>query len=47
MVKDRVVKVLEAVNSKDKGEVYWWHSLYLRISNRAIRPLRTACLEES
>ncbi len=42
--KDRMVKALEAVNAMDKGEVYWWHSLYLRIGNRAIRALRTAYL---
>jgi hypothetical protein len=42
--KDRMVKTLEAVNSMDKGEVYWWHSLYLRIGDKAIRALRTAYL---
>jgi hypothetical protein len=42
--KDRMVKALEAVNSMDKGEVYWWHSLYLRIGDKAIRALRTAYL---
>jgi len=41
---DRMVKALEAVNSMDKGEVYWWHSLYLRIGDKAIRALRTAYL---
>ena len=43
-VKDRIVKALEAVNSMDKGEVYWWHSLYLRIGDKAMRALRTAYL---
>jgi len=42
--KDRMIKALEAVNSMDKGEVYWWHSLYLRIGDKAIRALRTAYL---
>jgi hypothetical protein len=39
---DRVIKALEAVNSMDRGEVYWWHSLYLRMGDKAIRALRTA-----
>jgi len=42
--KDRMVKALQAVNAMDKGEVYWWHSLYLRVGDRAIRALRTAYL---
>jgi len=41
---DRMVKALEAVHSMDKGEVYWWHSLYLRIGDKAMRALRTAYL---
>jgi len=42
--KHRMVKALETVNSMDKGEVYWWHSLYLKIGDKAIRALRTAYL---
>ncbi|MBS7609963.1 hypothetical protein KEJ36_03980 [Candidatus Bathyarchaeota archaeon] len=43
-MRERVVKMLEVVSSMDKGEVYWWHSLYLRIGDRAIRALRRAYL---
>jgi hypothetical protein len=43
-MRDRMVKMLEVVSSMDKGEVYWWHSLYLRIGERAIRALRRAYL---
>jgi hypothetical protein len=42
--RDRITRALERVNSMDKGEVYWWHSLYLRMGDRAIRALRTAYL---
>jgi hypothetical protein len=37
-------KMLEAVEAMDKGEVYWWHSLYLKLGEKAIRALRTAYL---
>lgn len=36
-----LVVVVEAM---DRGEVYWWHSLYLKLGERAIRALRSAYL---
>jgi len=42
--KSRIEKTLETVKSMDKGEVYWWHSLYLKIGESAIQALRTAYL---
>lgn len=41
---DHVSKMLETVASMDRGEVYWWHSLYLKLSDKAIRALRSAYL---
>jgi hypothetical protein len=40
----KIPKVLEAVSGMDRGEIYWWHSLYLKLGARAIRALRTAYL---
>lgn len=41
---DLIPKMLEAVAAMDRGEVYWWHSLYLRLGDRAIRAVRSAYL---
>lgn len=37
-----ISKMLEVVEAMDRGEVYWWHSLYLKLGDRAIRALRSA-----
>jgi hypothetical protein len=37
-----ITRMLEAVEAMDKGEVYWWHSLYLKRGEKAIRALRAA-----
>jgi len=37
-----VSKMLDAVEAMDKGEIYWWHSLYLKLGHKAIQSLRTA-----
>jgi hypothetical protein len=42
--KNRMIRILEAVDSMDRGELYWWHSLYLRRGDKAIRALRTTYL---
>jgi len=41
---DLIPKMLEAVAAMDRGEVYWWHSLYLKLNDKAIRALRSAYL---
>ena len=38
----KITKVLEAVESMDRGEVFWWYSLYLKLGHKAIQALRTA-----
>lgn len=42
--RENIIKLLEAIEKMDRGEVYWWYNLYLRMGGRAIRALRTAYL---
>lgn len=37
-----ITKILEAVESMDRGEVFWWYSLYLKLGYKAIQGLRMA-----
>ena len=38
----RMNQLAEAVASMDRGEIFWWYSLFLRLGERAIRSLREA-----
>lgn len=38
------VKLLETVEKMDRGEVYWWYSLCLKLGHKAISALRSAYL---
>lgn len=40
--RNRITKIIEAVKSMDKGEVWWWHSLCLKVGEKGIRALRSA-----
>lgn len=42
--RENIMKLLEAIERMDRGEVYWWYSLYLRIGAKAIKALRTTYL---
>jgi len=39
---DKVNGLLEAVKEMDRGEVFWWYSLYLKLGPKAILSLRAA-----
>jgi len=39
---NRVNALLEAVKEMDRGEVFWWYSLYLKLGSKAVRSLRAA-----
>jgi len=41
---ERASKILKDIKLMDKGEVYWWHSLYLKVGYKAIQALRLAYL---
>ena len=36
--RNRITKIIEAVKSMDKGEVWWWHSLCLKVAKREYEP---------
>jgi len=38
----RTIKLLETVEKMERGEVYWWYSLYLKLGYKAISALRSA-----
>ena len=42
--RSRVMLILEAVDRMDRGEVYWWYSLYLKLGYKAVQALRIAYL---
>ncbi|MCD6263802.1 hypothetical protein J7L60_05290 [Candidatus Bathyarchaeota archaeon] len=39
---NRITNILESVNKMERGEIFWWYSLYLKIGHKAIQALRTA-----
>lgn len=39
---NRVNNILEAIVKMDRGEIYWWYSLHLKLGHRAIAALRNA-----
>lgn len=42
--RSRIIILLEAVDRMDRGEVYWWYSLYLKLRYKAVQALRIAYL---
>jgi hypothetical protein len=42
-----VTRILEAVHIMDRGEIYWWYSLYLKVGHKAIQALRMSYLEQT
>ena len=42
--RSRVMLILESVDRMDRGEVYWWYSLYLKLGYKAVQALRIAYL---
>ena len=42
--RSRITRILEAVDRMDRGEVYWWYSLYLNRGYSAVQALRVAYL---
>jgi hypothetical protein len=40
----RIIKLLEVTEKMERGEIYWWYSLYLRLGHKSISALRKAYL---
>lgn len=40
----RIIKLLETAEKMDRGETYWWYSLYLKLGHKALSALRKAYL---
>ena len=38
--RSRITQILEATEKMDRGEVYWWYSLYLKKGYKAVQALR-------
>lgn len=42
--RSRITQILEATEKMDRGEVYWWYSLYLKRGYKAVQALRVVYL---